>query len=99
METTGLNPRNRHEGVEIISIGAVSRKGERFLNFINPWCPISSGATTHNGFYKNYYGDLMRKTRDGEGIEYVEYVKNPQEGLHDFLIWLQEVGCRYLVSQ
>ena len=94
LETTGLNPRNKHKGVEIISIGAVSRKGERFLNFINPECSITAGATRINGFSHNHYGDLV--DRDGD---VVESAKDPQEGLEDFLDWLQTVGCRYLVSQ
>ena len=93
LETTGLKPLQGNRGVQIISIGAVTDRGQWFQNFINPTCAISSGASRINGLYHDSYGDLV----DSDGDD-IEDVQTPYEGLGKFLDWLQNVGCRYLVS-
>ena len=92
LETTGLNHRNRHEGVEIISIGAVSMRGQRFMNFIHPTCPIMPGATSVHGMTSNGMGQLIDKY--GQVVDTV----GPRTGIRAFLHFLQEVGCQYLVA-
>ena len=92
LETTGSNHRTKHEGVQIISIGAVTSRRETFEIFIKPTCPISRGASNVHGITLDQDGDLV----DEEG--YVLDAEDPYDGLMMFMDWLDEVGCEYLVA-
>ena len=92
LETTGLNPPN-HEGIEIISIGAIIAGSEEgYEVFIHPEGGIQPGATNLNGFYKDQSGRL--RNRQGE----LPDAWTLKDGLTEFIGWLEEVDCRYLVS-
>ena len=94
LETTGLNHRTQHSGVgvQIISIGAVTSRNQTFETYILPTCPISQRSS-----------NIHRITlEDGELVDkdgyIIEEAQDPQDGLMDFMEWLEEVGCEYLVA-
>ena len=92
LETTGLNHRTKHSGVQIISIGAVTSRNQKFETYILPTCPISQGSSNVHGITLDGDGDLVDK--DG----YVLDAQDPEDGLMDFMEWLEEVSCEYLVA-
>ena len=92
LETTGLNHRTQHSGVQIISIGAVTSRNQTFETYILPTCPISQRSSDIHGITLED-GELVDK--DGYIIEEAQ---DPQDGLMDFMEWLEEVGCEYLVA-
>merc|ERR1719319_1314200 len=57
LETTGLNPRNKHKGVEILEIGAISEK-ETFQQYILPTKPIPVEATNVHGLFIKEKGGI-----------------------------------------
>ena len=89
LETTGLNSRNRHEGVEILSIGAVTSNGFGFKNYLKPTCDISLGAYRIHGLeYDDYYDDLYNTVTE----EWMD-ADDMTDGLQDFMDYLDKVSC------
>ncbi len=88
-ETTHLDNKARHRGVQIVSIGAVTSSGKaKFKQHILPTIPISKRATEIHGLYKDHNGQLCNK--DGDLVDSV----NPREGLNNFKNFLNKV-CNY----
>ena len=86
LETTGLNHRTQHSGVQIISIGAVTSRTQTFETYILPTCPISQSSSDIHGITLED-GELVDK--DG----YILQAQDPQDGLMAFMEWLENVGC------
>ena len=94
LETTDCKPwsRPKHAGVQILSIGAVNGKtGEEFLKFVLPTCEINPEAAKKNGFTKSGNELLLR----GVKVD----AREPEVVLQEFLDWLENQNCKYLVSQ
>ena len=91
LEGTGTNQKKRQEGIEIISIGAITSTGSKFKTFIIPTVPISESATRVHGMTIEN-GKLLDK--NGQEI----LTETPQNGLEKFLDFLQTSNCGYLVA-
>ena len=92
LETTGLNNRKRHRGVQIVSIGAVTEYGATFHKYFMPTCEISEGATKVHGMYIHKYIGLLFK--EGLLMDAVE----PKSGLSCFMDWLSSQNADCLVN-
>jgi DNA polymerase III alpha subunit (gram-positive type) len=82
LETTGFN----HAAVQICSIGAIYR-GQEFHRYLIPTCSIPRAATNIHGMSKvNGYLYLNGRL--------VEEAVPIDEGLEDFLVFLEENVCQ-----
>ncbi len=84
LETTGLNSRYNHDGVQILSIGAVTADGNQsFKNYMLPTIRISDGATRIHGLrYDQTVDDLV--DRNGIGMK----AEDKDVGLENFMEFL-----------
>ena len=96
VETTGLHSHRDDQRVEIVNIGAFTTRGHQFQDFIFPTIPIHPAATNHiHGIFAVRNGQRIELAQRGtDGI--IPSV-DPKTGLIDFLNWLDELGCTYLV--
>ena len=92
LETTGLNNQNRHRGVQIVSIGAVTEHGSRFHRYIIPTCQITAEATAIHGIRLRKDGRLFKKRKWKQNALY------PKDGLQLFMNWLDSKNAKVLVS-
>ena len=93
LETTDCKPltRPKHKGVQILAIGAMNGKtGEEFMKYILPTCEINPGAARVNGFAISGDELLLRGVRVD--------ARKAEEVLPEFLDWLENQNCKYLVS-
>lgn len=96
LETTGLNPRQKQKGIEILQLGAISDTlGETFQQYILPTTPIPYRATNVHG--------LFLKKKEGSCSEldwtslYIKYNGGSRKvdavdkvtGLKRFIAWLE----------
>ena len=91
LETTGLNNRKRHRGVQIVSIGAVTEYGATFHRYIIPTCPISVGATGVHGI------ELIDGRLFKDGV-LKHNALDPHSGLSCFMEWLSSQNADCLVK-
>ncbi len=89
LETTDLRPEVDHEGVQIVSIGAVtSSRRARFERYLYPTCRIEPGATRIHGLVRDRnHGDLYSQN-SGNYMDAVSMT----EGLNGFMQFLYEVS-------
>ena len=92
LETTGLNPRQKQKGIEILQLGAISDTiGETFQQYMLPTTPIPWTATNVHG--------LFLKKKEGETDWSSLYIKedgssrkvdavDKETGLKRFVDWL-----------
>ena len=86
-ETTGIPTTS-----EILCIGAVTEKGEEFKKFVIP---------TLDFIHPN--GTFIHGLSVSEGVLYlngneIEDAIEPDEALEEFVTWLREQNCKYLVA-
>ncbi len=88
LETTGINHKRRHAGVQILSIGAVTSNGYRFRTYMRPTCKISRSATAKHGLiFREDVDDLQRIT-DSQRMD----AKDAIDGLEKFMAYLRRVS-------
>ena len=91
IEGTGTNAKQKQNGIEIISIGAITSSGKKFENFMLPTVVISENSTKVHGMTVQD-GKLLDK--NGEEIA----TESPKSGLTKFLEFLKSSNCKYLVA-
>ena len=84
LETTGLNNQNRHKGVQIVSIGAVTEHGSRFHRYIIPTCQITAEATAIHGIRLRKDRRLFKKRK------WKQNALHPKDGLQLFEVKLSK---------
>ena len=85
LETTGLDHRTRHAGVQICSLGAYFKeKNEKFMKYLIPTCNVHPMASRINGF----------QILDDELYKHGELLKDAvplKRGLEEFLEFLEDI--------
>ena len=85
LETTGLNHATKHKGVEIVSIGAISKRGRTFQQYVVPaQCPIHPRATAVHGMTSSC-GSLYLHGKE------VENALPPEEALERFIEFINSL--------
>ena len=88
LETTGIDPKTQHDGIQICSMAAstYAKEGEpkKFLAYVKPTCAFQPKASEINGMTME--GDnLMKK---GKKVETALLLRN---GLQDFLTFIETI--------
>ena len=88
LETTGVDPRTQHDGIQICSMAAstYAKEGEakKFLAYVKPTCAFQPRASEINGMTMK--GDNLMK--HGEVVETALSLRN---GLQDFLTFIETI--------
>ena len=86
-----LETTDRFTTSQIVGLGAIDDKGNEFHRYIIPTCNINFVASKIHGIKK--IGDKL--FCNGQEIE---DAIGPNEALKEFVEWLEERKCRYLVA-
>ena len=88
LETTGIDSRTKHEGIQICSMAAstYNKEGEpeKFVAYLKPTCPFQPGASKVNSM-KMKGGDLVKH---GKIVKTALSLRN---GLQDFIDFLETI--------
>ena len=87
-----LETTNRFTTSQIVGLGAIDDQGNEFHRHIIPTCAINFMASKIHGITKVGDGLFFK----GEEIE--DAMDDPGKALEEFMAWLEERNCKYLVA-